>query len=85
MNFVIYLMVGGLAGWLASMLMRRDASMGIVLNIVAGVVGGFLGGWALPKVGLVFGSGWLGFLITAFIGASVLLLVINLLTRGRSR
>ncbi|GAA5069882.1 hypothetical protein GCM10025759_07170 [Lysobacter panacisoli] len=59
--------------------------MGIVLNIVVGIVGGFLGGWALPKVGLVFGSGWIGFLITAFIGAAVLLLFINLLTRGRSR
>lgn len=84
MNFLIYLVVGGIAGWLASMLMRRDASMGIVANIVVGIVGGFLGGWALPKVGLVF-SGTVGFLITAFIGAAVLLLLINLLTRGRAR
>lgn len=85
MNFVIYLVVGGIAGWLASMLMRRDGSMGIVANVVVGIVGGFLGGWILPMLGLGMGSGWLGFLVTALIGAAVLLLAINLLTRGRAR
>ncbi|HEY5807145.1 MAG TPA: GlsB/YeaQ/YmgE family stress response membrane protein [Povalibacter sp.] len=85
MNFLIYLIVGGIAGWLASIVMRRDASQGIFLNIVVGILGGFLGGWFLPKLGLGFGGGWLGFLITAFIGAAALLLVINLLTRGRAR
>jgi len=85
MNFVIYLIVGGIAGWLASLLMRRDASMGLVLNVVTGIVGGFLGGWFLPKLGIGLGDGWLGFLATAFIGAAVLLLIINLITRGRAR
>ncbi len=77
--------VHGLAGWLASIVMRRDASQGIVPNVVVGILGGFLGGWFLPMLGLGFGGGWVGFLITAFIGAAVLLLIINLITRGRAR
>lgn len=84
MHFLIFLIVGGIAGWLASLVMRRDGSQGIILNIVVGIVGGFLGGWLLPSLGLALG-GWLGYLITAFIGAIVLLLIVNLFTRGRAR
>ncbi|HSD17436.1 MAG TPA: GlsB/YeaQ/YmgE family stress response membrane protein [Thermomonas sp.] len=84
MNFIIYLIVGGIAGWLASIMMKRDGSQGIILNVIVGIIGGFLGGFLLPMVGLNFG-GTLGFLITAFIGAAVLLLVVNLFTRGRAR
>lgn len=85
MNLLIYLVVGGVAGWLASIVMRRDASQGLVLNVVVGIVGGFLGGWLLPQIGFGFGCGWMGFLIMAFVGAVVLLLIINLMTRGRAR
>lgn len=85
MNWLIYLVVGGIAGWLASLAMRRDASMGLLLNIVVGVVGGFLGGWLLPRIGLSLGGGVFGFLVTAFLGAVVLLLLINMFTRGRAR
>jgi uncharacterized membrane protein YeaQ/YmgE (transglycosylase-associated protein family) len=72
MNFLIYLIVGGIAGWLASIVMKRDGSQGIILNVVVGIIGGFLGGWLLPQLGFAMG-GTLGFLITAFIGAVVLL------------
>ena len=65
MNFLIYLIVGGIAGWLASLVMKRDGSQGIILNVVVGIIGGFL--------------------VTAFIGAVVLLLIVNLFTRGRAR
>ena len=85
MNFIIYLIVGGIAGWLASMIMRTDGQQGILLNIVVGIIGGFLGGWLLPTVGLSLGGGWVGFLITALIGAVVLLAIINLFRRGRVR
>ena len=85
MNFLIYLIVGGNAGWLASIVMKRDGSQGIILNVVVGIIGGFLGGWLLPQLGLGLGGGTLGFLITAFIGAVVLLLIVNLFTRGRAR
>ena len=85
MGWIIAIIVGGVAGWLASIVMRRDGSQGIILNIVVGIIGGFLGGWLLPALGLGLGGGWVGFLITAFIGAVVLLLIVNLLSRGRAR
>jgi len=84
MGFIIQLIVGGIAGWLASIVMRRDGSQGIILNVVVGIIGGLLGGWLLPLAGLSFG-GWVGYLITAFIGAVVLLLIVNLFTRGKAR
>ena len=84
MNFLIYLIVGGIAGWLASLVMKRDGSQGIILNVVVGIIGGFLGGFLLPMVGLNFG-GTIGYLITALIGAVVLLAIVNLFRRGRVR
>ncbi len=84
MNFLIYLIVGGIAGWLASMVMKTDAQQGIILNVIVGIIGGFLGGILLPMVGLSFG-GMVGFLITALIGAIVLLAIVNLFRRGRVR
>jgi uncharacterized membrane protein YeaQ/YmgE (transglycosylase-associated protein family) len=85
MNFIIYLIVGGIAGWLASMIMRTDGQQGIILNIVVGIIGGFIGGWLLPMVGLGLGGGTLGFLVTALIGAIVLLAIVNLFRRGSVR
>ena len=84
MNFLIYIIVGGIAGWLASLVMKRDGSQGIILNVVVGIIGGLLGGWLLPLLGLGMG-GTLGFLVTAFVGAVVLLLIVNLFTRGKAR
>jgi uncharacterized membrane protein YeaQ/YmgE (transglycosylase-associated protein family) len=84
MNFIIYLIVGGIAGWLASMVMKTDGQQGIILNVVVGIIGGFLGGIVLPMVGLNFG-GTIGFLITALIGAIILLAIVNLFRRGRVR
>ena len=84
MNFLIYLIVGGIAGWLASIMMKRDGQQGIILNVIVGIIGGFLGGFLLPMVGLSFG-GWVGYLVTALIGAIVLLAIVNLFRRGRVR
>src|SRR3546814_10309263 len=84
MNFIIMLIVGGIAGWLASMLMRTNGQQGIILTIVVGIIGGFLGGWLLPMVGLSFG-GWTGYLVTALIGRSFLLAIVNLFSRGSLR
>ncbi|MEO6102019.1 MAG: GlsB/YeaQ/YmgE family stress response membrane protein, partial [Pseudoxanthomonas sp.] len=55
MNFLIYLIVGGIAGWLASLVMKRDGSQGIILNVVVGIIGSFLGGWLIAP--LIGGSG----------------------------
>lgn len=85
MGIIIYLIVGGIAGWLASLIMRTDGQQGIVLNIVVGVIGALIGGWLLPMLGLGLGGGWIGFLITALIGAIVLLAIVNLFRRGSVR
>ncbi len=85
MNFIIMLIVGGIAGWLASMLMKTDGQQGIILNVVVGIIGGLLGGFLLPMVGLSLGAGWIGYLITALIGAIVLLAIVNLFRRGSVR
>ena len=82
-GILVMIIVGGVAGWLASLVMARDASMGIFWNIVVGIIGGFIGGFLLG--GLIGIDGWIGYLITAFIGAIVLLLIANLVQRGRMR
>ena len=84
MGLIIWLIIGGIIGWLASLVMKTDGQQGIILNVVVGIIGGFLGGLLLPMVGLSFG-GWIGYLVTALIGAIVLLAIVNLFRRGRVR
>lgn len=88
MGWIIALIVGGVAGWLASMVMNRDASMGIFWNIVVGIVGALIGNaLAGPLLG-VRGSIQefsLTGLIIAVVGAIVLLGIVNLVQRGRVR
>jgi uncharacterized membrane protein YeaQ/YmgE (transglycosylase-associated protein family) len=88
-NFIVWLIVGGIVGWVASLIMRTDAQQGIVLNVVVGIVGAALGGWLLsPLVGVpsinqsVFS---LGALLVSLVGAIVLLAIVNLLRRGTAR
>ncbi|MDT0574862.1 GlsB/YeaQ/YmgE family stress response membrane protein [Croceicoccus sp. F390] len=87
MSWIIAIIVGGIIGWLASIVMRRDASMGIFWNIVVGIVGSFLG----RIIGGLVGAGStltsldpVG-LLMSFIGAVVLLAIVNLIQRGRAR
>lgn len=89
-NFILWLLFGALIGWLASMVMRTDAQQGALLNIIVGIVGAFLGGIIFQLLGL--GGGGinnndfsLSALIVAFIGAVVLLGIINLFRRGSVR
>jgi len=88
MGWIIALIVGGVAGWLASMVMNRDASMGIFWNIVVGIIGSVLGNLiAGPLLG-VSGSVQefsLTGLVIAVVGAVVLLGIVNLVQRGRVR
>ncbi|MGB2720007.1 MAG: GlsB/YeaQ/YmgE family stress response membrane protein [Rhodococcus sp. (in: high G+C Gram-positive bacteria)] len=82
--FLVYIVIGGLAGWIASKIMKTDAQMGIILNIVVGVIGGLLGGWILRLFTDVDGSGlWATFFI-CLLGAVILLFLVKLVT-GRSR
>ena len=83
-SMILWLLFGALIGWLASLVMRTDARQGALLNIVVGIVGAFIGGFLLnrnvsPNVFSPMS------LLTAFLGAVVLLGVFNLATRGRVR
>ena len=80
MNFLIFLIIGALAGWLAGLVMK-GRGLGVLGNIIVGVIGAFLGGWLLPMLGVSFG-GNIGLFITAFIGAVVLLAIVGLIKRA---
>lgn len=90
MNLIIALIIGGVIGWLASLVMRTDAQQGIILNIVVGIIGSLLGSFLL---GGFFGAGGnilnspldVGTLLAAFVGAVVLLAIVNLVRRGSVR
>lgn len=80
---VIILLIGGIAGWLAGVVVR-GFGFGILGNIVVGIVGAFLGSWLFPRLGLNlnFGGGIGGSILFAFIGAVILLLLIRLIKRA---
>ncbi|HEY8353357.1 MAG TPA: GlsB/YeaQ/YmgE family stress response membrane protein [Sphingomonadales bacterium] len=89
MNIIIWLILGGIIGWLASKVMRTDAEQGIILNVVVGIVGAVLAGWIIAPLvgaGTINQSDFsLGGLIVSFIGAVILLAIVNLFRRGRAR
>ena len=88
MNLIIWLVIGGIVGWLASIIMKRDAQQGIILNIVVGIIGAFLAGWFIsPLVGVgSINSGLsVGSFLVSLLGAVILLAIVNLFTRGRAR
>jgi len=76
MNFILYLLMGAVAGWLAGKLMN-GGGFGLIVNIIVGVIGGFLGGWLMSLVGIQK-AGLLWELIVSVIGAVVLLFIISL-------
>lgn len=83
MGLIVWLIVGGVIGWLASLVMRTDAQQGILLNIVVGIVGAFVGG-------LLFGGSInQGITVMSFVvslvGAVILLAIVNLIRRGSMR
>ena len=89
MSIILILIVGGIIGWLASMLMRTDGQQGVILNVVVGLVGAVIGGFLIsPYIGggkVTNGSFDLPSLIAAFIGAVELLAIVNLVRRGSVR
>ncbi len=89
MNLIIWLIVGGIVGWLASMIMRTDGQQGILLNIVVGIVGAFIGGLLISPlvgVGTINTSGLsVGTILVSLAGAVILLAIVNMFRRGRAR
>ena len=85
MGLIVWLIVGGVIGWLASIIMRTDAQQGIFLNIIVGIVGAFI-------AGLIFNGGNINdaplnlyTFLTSLVGAIILLAIVNLVRRGRMR
>ena len=89
MSFILWLIVGGLLGWVASMIMGTNDKQGIILNIIVGIVGAFLGGLLLAPL---FGTGTInqsdfsiGSLFVSFLGAVILLAIVNFFRGRRAR
>ena len=89
MGFIAWIIVGGVLGWLASIVMKNNDQMGIILNVVVGIVGAFLGGLLLAPL---FGTGTInqndfsmGSLLVSFLGALILLAIVNFFRRGHRR
>lgn len=89
MNFLIWLIVGGVIGWIASMVMKTNEQQGIFLNIVVGIIGAMLGGWLISPligVGTINQDNFsLPALFVSLVGATILLAIINLLRRNTVR
>ena len=88
-NFIVWLIVGGLVGWIASMIMRTDAQQGMILNIVVGIVGAIVAGLLLTPLFGVSTINQSNFSLTALLislgGAVILLGGVNLVRRGAVR
>jgi len=89
MGLIITLIVGGVIGWLASIVMRTDGQQGIILNVIVGIVGAILAGYVItPFIGgapITSGALDIRSLISSFLGAVVLLAIVNMVRRGSPR
>ena len=89
MNFIIWLVVGGVIGWLASIVMKTDGQQGIFLNVVVGIIGAILGGWLISPlvgVGTINQDNFsLPALLVSFVGAIILLAIVRLIRRPTAR
>lgn len=81
-SFIVWIILGGFSGWIASKIMGRDSQMGIFLNIVVGVIGAFIGGWLVGILGLEPATGLnIWSFIVSILGAVVLLFLVGLVAR----
>jgi uncharacterized membrane protein YeaQ/YmgE (transglycosylase-associated protein family) len=85
MGFILWIVVGGVIGWLASILMRTDAQQGIFLNIIVGIVGAFIGGLILSGGSINANPLNLTSVLVSLLGAVILLAIVNVIRRGRAR
>jgi uncharacterized membrane protein YeaQ/YmgE (transglycosylase-associated protein family) len=76
MDWIISLIIGGIVGWLASIVMKTNAQMGIIANVIVGIVGSLLGGWLAGLLGIAPSGGILRFVIS-LIGAIVLIFLLQ--------
>ncbi len=83
-SLVVWIIIGGLAGWIASIVMKTNAQQGLIMDIVVGIVGAFIGGFVLDALGIGGVQGQLNVasFLTAFLGAVILLGALRLIRRG---
>lgn len=80
-QIVVFIIIGGIAGWLAGVILKTGG-FGLVGNIIIGILGAVLGGWLFGVLGISIGGGeWIGPIVTATVGAVVLLFVIGLIKK----
>ena len=84
-NLIVWLLIGALIGWVASLVMRTDAQQGALLNIVVGVIGAMIGGFLLGGPTINSNALNVTALVVSLVGAVILLGIVNLFTRGRVR
>ena len=80
MGIIAALIIGGIAGWLAGLIVR-GAGFGVLGNIVIGIIGALLAGWLLPQLGVSLGYGWVRDIINATIGGVIILVILSLIKR----
>jgi uncharacterized membrane protein YeaQ/YmgE (transglycosylase-associated protein family) len=85
MGLIIWLIIGGIVGWLASIIMRTDAQQGVLLNIVVGIVGAVIGGLILGRGNINNAGLSVSTFLVSLLGAIVLLAIVNLVRRGSVR
>jgi uncharacterized membrane protein YeaQ/YmgE (transglycosylase-associated protein family) len=88
MGILVWLIVGGVVGWLASIIMRTNAQQGIILNVVVGIVGALLAGFLISPmlgVGTINQGLSAATFLVSLVGAVILLAIVNLFRRGRAR
>ena len=82
MEILATLIIGALAGWLGGVI-YKGSGLGLIGNIIVGIIGSFVGYWLLGKLGVSFGTGWVGAILTCGLGAIVILVLLNLIIRKR--
>lgn len=82
MNFILWLIIGALAGWIASMIMKTNAQQGLLIDIIVGIIGAFIGGYVVQFFGVDPDANLIISLITAIIGAVILLAIIKAVRRN---
>jgi uncharacterized membrane protein YeaQ/YmgE (transglycosylase-associated protein family) len=80
-GIIVWLIVGGIAGWLAGMVVK-GGGFGLIGDIIVGIIGGIIAGWLLPRLGIYIGAGIIAQIIDAFIGAVILLIILRLIRRA---
>lgn len=81
MGFIIAIIIGAIAGWLAGQIVK-GGGYGLIGDIIVGIVGSLIASWLFPQLGVTLGGGWIGAIVSATIGAIILLVILRLVKRA---